>query len=760
MRQLLAAFAVSVLLFAMPATGHAAAPAVRIEPGESVASALEKYRSEGIRIVYTTGLVPDRFRVVETPDRTAPVEDQLRELLAPFGLTVTRGADDIWVVVAGSEVPSEPAPVVAPTAAAVEPVIEEVLVTASHHRLLRTPTPTQVLGSRELDNTPSAGRDLFRAVTSLPGQATDGLSARQKIRGGNENEVLYVLDGTQLIAPFHMDGFFSPFSALNTNVVDAVDVYNAGYPTRFGTRSGGVLDLTIRDTDEAFSGSVDLNLLRASVHAQGARDNWQWLGSLRQGTVHYVLRQLNNDYGEPEFHDEMLRLQRETGSSRITFGVMNSGDQILLRNPAIQEVGRAHRDNLTVWGLGELFPDARTRLSSRASYVRVDNSRSGTLDNPVDAVGSVDESDQVQIYRLSVEVNRTLSKRFGLTGGIEYQHHEGSFEGYLRSEYGPLGLPIQPSSTLDRAFDTTRKGEMGSAYASLSARLTDSLEAELGLRYDNQDIDPVHDDRWSPRLQANYRPNDRVSLFLNVGRYVQHQYLFEIPLDDGLFELAPPQLVDQISLGMELKLNPSLELLVESYGKRIRDPQPRPDNLYNRYVLLPEIHGDRVLLLPDRARASGLEVSLAGRAARALAWRLGYVYADVSERFEGVWRPRPWDQHHSFRAQIGWEGERWQASVLATYHQGWATTSLITEPGATASDYNDTRLKDFVSIDLSVARTWQFQRGSLEAYLQISNLLNRTNVGGVNYDLEDGLWEGDPRTLLPILPVLGLKYSW
>ena len=48
-----------------------------------------------------------------------------------------------------------------------------------------------------------------------------------------------------------------------------------------------------------------------------------------------------------------------------------------------------------------------------------------------------------------------------------------------------------------------------------------------------------------------------------------------------------------------------------------------------------------------------------------------------------------------------------------------------------------------------------------EAYLQVSNLFDRSNVGGYNYDLEeDGRWEGDPRTLLPVLPVLGIKYAW
>jgi outer membrane receptor protein involved in Fe transport len=265
-------------------------------------------------------------------------------------------------------------------------------------------------------------------------------------------------------------------------------------------------------------------------------------------------------------------------------------------------------------------------------------------------------------------------------------------------------------------------------------------------------------------LQVNFDPTDRLSLFLNLGRYVQHQYLFEVPLDDGLIELAPPQRVDQVSVGAQIQISDALQVLIEAYGKKIRDPQVRADNLYNRYVLLPEIHSDRVLLAPEEARASGVEVSLAGRLSGPLGWRLGYVYADVSERLDGHWRPRPWDQHHALRAQLDWEGQRWQAGVHVIYRDGWATTDLITQPGAGFRAYNATRLKDFVSIDASIARVWQFRRSALEVYLQVSNLLNRSNVGGYDYDLEDeegqDEWERDPRTLLPILPVLGVKFSW
>lgn len=763
MRFLRAAIVLTSFVASIGASTHAEAAVslVPVEPNQPLTEALEAYRAAGVRIVYSTGVVSGRYRVQVLPDPSATLTTQIATLLAPHGLALIPGVDDVWVVVVDSTSLPDPEPVAqVPASDPAIPMIEEVLVTAAHHRLIRNTASAQSLTNQQIDDAPGIGRDLFRAVTTLPGQATDGLTARQKIRGGNENEVLYLLDGTQLIAPFHMDGFFSPFGVLNTNVIDAVDVYNSGYPARFGTRSSGVLDLTIRGAEKPFSGTVDANLMRLAAHAQGASGNWQWLASARRGTLDYLLRQLHEDYGEPEFNDQMLRIEHGGATRRLIVGLMNSRDEVFLRNPSIHEEGSNDRQNLMVWAVSDFLPAPGTQVVGRASYNRIRSDRGGTLDNPVDAVGNMDGSSLVEILRISGELTRALSDRFRLRGGFEIQQHKGDFRGELNSVYGLLGQPVQEYPELHRRFDVSRKGDITALYASISGRLHPRLEAELGLRYDNQDIDPVHEDQLSPRLQLNFKVSDRFSLFLNAGRYSQHQYLFEVPLDDGLLTLAPPQVTDQLSIGSRFSLGSSIQVLIEAYGKRIRDPQPRSDNLYDRYVLLPEIHGDRVLLLPEKARATGVEVSVAGQLLDRLDWRLGYVHADVSERIGGDWRPRPWDQRNSFRGQLGWSGTRWRAALHMVYHDGWATTDLVLDPGTGIDAYNNARLKSYFSIDASVSRIWRWQKSTLEAYVQISNLSNRSNVGGYDYSLDEAEWQGKARSLLPVLPVLGLKYAW
>lgn len=748
--------ALLALLISVCIDAAAAATGVTVVVGEPLTEALDKYRDAGLPIAYSSALIRSGQRVRSIPDLTAHPETQVRTLIAPYGLTLTLTESKIWAVTritVVDEIETEP------VEHAVEPAVEEILVTTPRHRLVRDRDSIQSLDTRALDSIPSAGGDLFRAVSTLPGQASDGLSTRQRIRGSNDNEVLYLIDGAQLIEPFHMGDFHSPFSAVNANIVDAVNVYNSGFPSRYGNRSAGVVDLMIYESDEPVSGTIDLNLLSVSAHAQVNSENWQTLVSARRGMLDVVFDLFEEDYGQPMFHDEMLRVVGDIGTSQMTFGLINSVDEIQLNNPDIAEYGESDSESLLAWVGAEVFLSPSTRLTLRGNLNRMRHQREGMLNNPSDAIGELEEERAFDVYRLTADWSQALF--FGqFNFGVEYQHHRGKFSGWLTTEYGPLGEPIQPLPGIDRRFDASRSGDMVAVHGTVSGSLWHRLNIELGLRYDSQDIDPVHDTQLSPRFQVSYALSNSVVTFLNLGRYAQHQYLYEIQLDDQLFELADPQLVDQVSFGLRFTGDNGTTVQLELYHKEIRDPEPRFDNLYNRYVLLPELHADRFGALPERARATGMELSASGNLGGSLFWSGSYVLANVEERFAELWRPRPWDQHHAIRVGLDWRRPRWQVGLHTAFHTGWATSDLITETGASVAQYNDTRLKDFVSIDLSAAHYWYFGSSELELYLQLSNMSNRTNIGGYDYSLEGDNWERESQQLLPLLPVIGVKYRW
>ena len=160
----------SICAFFLLCAGWAAAaqPAPDISPGEPLVDALEKYRSAGLRLVYSNGLIRSRARVIEVPPADASIQAQLDALLAPHGLQVRLAEGDIWYVVSrDTDEPLTPAPL---ETTAAEEVIEEILVVSPRHRLVRATATSQNLDTSEIQGIPSIGRDLLRVVNTLPGK--------------------------------------------------------------------------------------------------------------------------------------------------------------------------------------------------------------------------------------------------------------------------------------------------------------------------------------------------------------------------------------------------------------------------------------------------------------------------------------------------------------------------------------------------------------------------------------------------------------
>jgi hypothetical protein len=93
--------------------------------------------------------------------------------------------------------------------------LNEVIVTPSHFRLLEEqPESRQFLSREEVRQMPHAADDLYRAVKRLPGAAGGDFTAKINVRGGEQDELLVILDGLELYEPFHLKDFQSVFSII------------------------------------------------------------------------------------------------------------------------------------------------------------------------------------------------------------------------------------------------------------------------------------------------------------------------------------------------------------------------------------------------------------------------------------------------------------------------------------------------------------------------------------------------------------------
>lgn len=721
-------------------------------------SALKALQDAGLNVVFSSTLIKPHYRVA--PSTAGSLPARARAMLEPFGLGLEQIGSGVWYVVrrstpAAGSVATAALP---PSDDSAPDVIEEVVVSSPREPLLAR-GGTRRIERDELAMTPGPGRDLLRAVGHRTGQAGVGLSARGHPRGGNTNEVLYLIDGVEIIEPFHMGDFHALFSAINPGLVEAVNVYHAGFPATFGSRLSGVIDMELAEPEKPMEGRVDLDFISAATQAQGTVGDAQWLVSARRSTVDHLLASLEQDYGRPRFHDELVRLawQGETGD--VSLGMLYGGDELALEDGTAGETAFADYDNALAWIRGNRVIGPGVELRLAGSFTSVENERWGSLHDPANAVGHLWESRDFRVFSLRSGVHWRPDDSWSLDVGLEGQRQAGEFAVAIDSRYGPLGDPLQPAEHLLRDVRSVRQGTLLTGFVSLEHKLSEAWRLELGARYDLQDIDPLHDNQFSPRLQLSYDRGGIWSAYLNAGRYAQHQNLYELQIDDGLVELNAPQIADQFSAGAQWTFG-RWQIDAEAYWRDIASPWSRFENLYNRWVLLPELHADRVALAPERARTYGSELTVEHRLSERLRWALSWSVARARERFGTVWRPRPWEQRQTVRGSLDWRPGAWLIGLRATYHSGWPTTSLVAEPIRDFSRLYDTELADYFSLDLHAARRFELPASEVEVYFSLSNVTFAENVGGYRYELDSGRASPDERLLLPAVPMFGLSWVW
>ena len=126
-----------------------------------------------------------------------------------------------------------------------------------------------LMNALKLNTLPSfvGGADVFRSIQLLPGiSADDDLSAELRIRGGNGDENMVILDGITL---YKVDHYFGVFSAINSSLIDQVNVYKNAFPVEYGGRTSGIVEFSTNEIERAtIGGGVEANLLTTNAYLE------------------------------------------------------------------------------------------------------------------------------------------------------------------------------------------------------------------------------------------------------------------------------------------------------------------------------------------------------------------------------------------------------------------------------------------------------------------------------------------------------------
>ena len=739
--------------------------------GRSLRDVLADLESQGLQLIYNDRRVPAELKVATEPAPGRP-EEVLARLLAPLGLSARRAAPGVYAIVEAAALPTATtAPV--QTGLSRQP-LEEIVVSSSRYRLAtQVPDVHTFFTREEMRALPRLGEDSMKIVHRLPAAASNGLSGLANMRGGEGNETRIVLDGLTLYEPFHLRLLQSPVSVLDAGIVDDLDVHAGGFTAEFGESMSAVIDTqSIRPDADAYY-EAGLSLLHANALAaqRFAGGRGQWLAAIRRSNLEEIADILDSEIGEPSYLDGFARVDFEpTPGTRGSLQTLLSTDRVRANNSAETEFAQAEYRNSYLWAT--LERDWESQLHGRAilSYTDVSSERQGVVEEPGGSIGTVDDKRDYDVVGLRLD-GSWLRGRWFHRFGLEARSLSANYD-YTSSLRVAANRPFpgSPAMLLERELQPAPSGERYGAYLSSRLSITDVLTGELGLRWDQQSFSDEGDGLLSPRLNLLWQVGEATRLRASWGRFRQLQGIEELQVEEGIEEFLPAQFADHMVLGLETDLPRQFSARVEVYRKDYGDLKPRYESLFDPLSLVPELRWDRVRIAPSGARAEGVELLVARRSAQPWNGWLSYAWSRVDDRVNGADIVRSWDQTHSLGGGISWTSGPWQASVAASYHTGWPVTGLSggeSEAPDTPplDERNDSRYAYFASVDLRISRDFELRRGTLSAFAEMTNALDRRNPCCTDFVIEsapDGssAVRREYRHWLPLVPSVGLLWRY
>ena len=637
--------------------------------------------------------------------------------------------------------------------------LDEITVSAGYSLNRETPSGTIGLSRQDIEELPTFGDDLFRAISLVPGTAGNDVSSAFSVRGAPYEEILVRLDGIELFEPFHLKDYSGVLSVVDPQVVDGVEIFPGVFPAQYGDRQGGVVDLSTRTpySNESRTGISLSSLYFTRGMTLGEEDQGAGLLSVRRGWLDIVFGLVGSDdegeeeEGSPEYSDLFGKLDWRFGD-RTEAGVWalwadDTLDSTETEDDGVLEAINSTYGNAWLVGRAQHLPSDRSVLSGRAFLGRVDRERNaseaeGQNDFAVRDVRNLDllgVSADVSFQGLPWGAGTDAKTRHLLSAGFEARSYDADYDYAVTRSFRDPASGVSDRAT-DSAFDGTPSGESFGLWISDRWRVSDRLVMDLGLRYDRQDWLASSENQVSPRWSMVYDLGRAGLLRAGWGQAHQSQRPNELGVEDDDFSFYGAEKAEHRTIGWDRTFDNGFRLRVDAFQRLGSDLRPRYVNLFNPVVLFPEGSPDRVRLDADRYRAQGVEFFAQGRRGPRFNWWVAYTWSDVEERVDGVWLPRDSDQTHALTANAGFRlGKHWNLNAAWIFHTGHPITDLQAElvdgevvpiPGPFFAE----RVDDYHRLDLRLSRDFELSGGrNLQLYLDVQNLYNRENQRGYEF---------------------------
>ncbi|MBL8605020.1 MAG: TonB family protein [Myxococcales bacterium] len=627
----------------------------------------------------------------------------------------------------------------------------------------------QSLEFREILRMPGTGGDALRAVQNFPGvaRAINGLLI---VRGSTPQDTQIFADGTLIPLVYHFGGLSA---VISTELLDRIDFYPGNYSARYGRAQGGIVDVGFRSPRrQGYRIVGNINLIDASLFVEGAiTRNLSFAASFRRSYIDATLGFFLDAVSAvtfnslPVYWDYQGILEwRPTSRDRVRLAAFGSNDSLsLVLNDPPENAPRFSGGFSSNTGFHAVQLLWDRTFTSRLSQRTMASLNWNNINFGGGEVFGLDLGFWQLTGRseLSYQASRQLRSNFGIDilGGpatIRFNGVRAPTEGQT---FDPQNLQRVATNTTDNLY---RPG----AYAELEMTPNTRLRVIPAVR-----LDYARDAgrSWAVQPRMSFRWEFLRDWFVKGGVGVYNQPPQPNQSSAARNSWAPdtlvgnPNLMMQRSihygLGVEHNFSRIVSASVEGFYKDLDDQ-----------IVSQSAAGMPPYTNVGTGRIYGAEILLRHRpSSRFFGW-LAYTISR-SERRDAPFQPYrifQFDQTHiltligSLRLGRGWEiGGRFRfvtgnptTPVQGALFNG--DTGTYTQiPGQPFTVRN----APFHQLDIRIDKTWQLQRrGSINLFLEVLNVYNRTNPEGVqyNYNFTQSATVGG----IPFFPNLGLRVEY
>lgn len=562
------------------------------------------------------------------------------------------------------------------------------------------------------------------------------------VRGGTADQNILLLDDVSVYNVSHLFGIISIF---NADAIKNIEVYKAGFPSRYGGRISSVIDITMNEgNNKKNKKEVSIGMLSSKLLFEGPisakkSEKSSYMISLRSSYLTpFLLPQLiafKSGKVENAFNYWMYDI-----NAKVNYQLKNSGHLFLslYRGQDFWSAREGTKDlnnefklnwgNQTYTARYNRIVKSKLFLKFVLAYSKFDYFI-GNINKDKTKLDNYSLNSSLDDITLKLDTDYFYNNRHDLKIGIQ---------NIIRKSNPSFVKITNQSIDITKINQSIWLNELA-LYLEDEYHPLNWFRSNIGLRFVNYSLDNKNYAAFEPRINLNFLLSHSFQIkgsFTKMNQFIHLLSSNSVGMPNDIWvpatEKVPPQQSDQLSVGFYKTLGSSFEISIENYYKtynKLIDYQTGKS-----FLSALNQSWENIIYQNGIGKSYGSELFLNKTKGLFTGW-VGYSLSYNQRRFEeindGNWFVANFDRRHylNLTANYASYNDKYIFSANWVYHTGQPTTVPIAINGINPFDFiygnrNNFRMPNYHRLDLSMTikgiskkhrdRTWTF--GLYNAY--------------------------------------------